>query len=328
LIAIVQRPSGFSDLERWSVYADWMIGEGDRRGELIALELSLPATASRRELVKFKQLHERTLRRRDSLHVGHALAHAREVALPESYVRMGGRVPPSTSALASLTDLLASDTFALIERLQVVYAPSSDSHWERLFAAVPPTVERMSIDLLGHLDDDDVRRVRDLVRARNVVVVREAFGADAAPFIDDRFESVEVERATPAVLEAFARTSRVRVLVRDGAIPTDARIGYAGLASLRGSHRARAFQAWGALALELHYGPVPIRAQLAGDLAEWHQFADFDVVRRGDSWTFRSHLRFRHRGQPCAPSSIVKLEDGDVLEVGEQRYVFALHPRV
>lgn len=328
MIAAVQRPSGFSDLEHWSVYADYLIDEGDRRGELIAMELSLPSTASRLELAKFKQLHERTLRRRETFHIGHALAHAREVALPESYVRMGGRVPPSTSALASLTDLLASDAFALVERLQVVYAPSSDSHWERLFAAVPATVEVLSLDLLGHMDNADVHRVRDLVRARHVVVVREAFGADAAPFVDDRFETVEVERASPAVLEAFGKTSRVRLLVRDGAIPTDARIGYAGLASLRGSHRARAFHAWGALALELHYGPVPIRAQLAGDLAEWHQFADFDVVRRGESWTFRSHLRYRHRGQPCAPSSVVKLGDGDVLEVGEQRYVFALHPRV
>lgn len=328
MICTVQRPSGFTDLEAWSVYADWLMEVGDPRGELLAFELTLAAEPSKHELQKFKALHAKTIRRRDTFHVGHALAHAREVALPESYVRMGGRVPPSTSALASLTDLLASDAYALVERLQVVYAPSSDSHWERLFAAVPLTVEVLALDLLGHMDDDDMRRVRDLVRAQHVVVVREAFGADAAAFVDDRFETVEVERASPAVLEAFGRTSRVRLLVRDGVIPTDARVGYAGLASLRGSHRARAFQAWGALALELHYGPVPIRAQLAGDLAEWHQFADFDVVRRGPVWTFRSHLRYRHRGQPCAPSSIVKLGDGDVLEVGEQRYVFALHPRV
>ena len=208
--------------------------------------------------------------------------------------------------------------------------PARTGPWRRLFAAIPASCSCVSLDLLGYFDDDELRHVFELLPAhvRDIAISRAVANSDAAMFVDDRFDTVQVRAATADVLVQFARTQRVRLLVREGVIPVDARIGYAGLASMRGSHRARAFQPWGALVLEHHYGPVPVRAQLSGTLAEWHQFSEFDVVRRGPTWTFRSHLRYRHQERPCEPSSIVKLADGDVLEVGEQRYVFALHPRV
>lgn len=102
-----------------------------------------------------------------------------------------------------------------------------------------------------------------------------------------------------------------------------------GAAALVGQIRTPlvALERWSLLARQRRYGVIPVQAQIAGALPEWHWLAgrllaepadggvnDF-LVRRGERWTLRSDpsVACARNGAPIEPGTIVELVHGDTL---------------
>jgi len=104
-----------------------------------------------------------------------------------------------------------------------------------------------------------------------------------------------------------------------------------GAAALVGQIRRRlvVLERWSLLARQRRHGVIPVQAQIAGTLPEWHWLAgwlfadppdgsagDF-LVRRGERWTLRSDpsVACARNGAPIEPGTIIELAHGDTLTI-------------
>ncbi len=141
----------------------------------------------------------------------------------------------------------------------------------------------------------------------------------------DRFERVAfdmIDQTTPVAILGRTRRLRVGVGAVDSATgPVVDRLelggtGDAGLVS-RSEHRAIGLPRWRLAALQEHYGLIPIRAQLAGQLPESHHvfFGRWgaQLLRRGGAWSVRATAGIRVGARVLAETELVPIVDGDPL---------------
>lgn len=343
-------PRDDAELADWSVYADELMREGDRLGELIAHDLATPAHPSEDQLKRFAANTQRCWRARKTLDAGWALGHVRELVAwgqPRRMVRVMATDPIDDGTLARLHDILRTPALSRLETITVATA------WEpkppllrRALAALPAscTAARITGNSL-----DRPSTMLDLLPAhvtRLAVDVRRL--NDVSQLVDDRFEEVELvrieDRDGPAIERALAATSHVRIAVAQYAQPIHERVvlrGGAGLIQIN-PRRAVTLGEPSLCALQRHYGIVPIRAQLARALPApyWvsaHQGLivagpDFGstLMRRGDAWTLRGEggldpFPVALRGSLLAPGQIVPIHDGDVVSLDGVEAVFCTH---
>ena len=341
-------PRDEADLADWSVYADELLREGDPLGEAIAYDLALPDQPTREELAEHAaRLKTRCWPRRRAMEAGWCLGYLRTLALWGVGRTMFARVGRSTQAiddgtLANARDLLRSPIAARLEELHVA------TQWDlaskplrRLFAALPESCTTLvtwgqgpdNLDALLALVPHHVTRLAILTRSRT----------DLGRTIDDRFEVIEVPRVEPGewvgVKAGLAATSRVRIRVHQFGVAPHARCDLGDGAGVIESAPPRAVALARATLIQLQtrHGLVPIRAQLAGRLAERHMLWDqggrfvtggdheATLVQRGDAWTARGATEGRALwidDRELAPGEIAPLRDGAAIRLGNATGVF------
>ncbi|MEP6864976.1 MAG: hypothetical protein ABJE66_30430 [Deltaproteobacteria bacterium] len=342
-------PLSEADLADWSVYADELMREGDRVGELIAHDLATPAQPSDDELKRFAAITQSCWRARTTLDAGWALGHVRELVVWGVSRRLMHRIatdPIDDGTLARLHDVLRTPTLARLETITIATA------WEtkppllrRALSALPPSCG--SARVMGRLLERP-HTMLDLLPAhitRLAVHVRTLH--DTPRLVDDRFAEIEIprieERDLPAIERALGTSSRVRIVVSQYDRHIDERIALrAGPGFLQTKpRRAVALGDPTLCALQRHFGIVPIRAQLAKALPEqfWvsaHQgfiVAGPDLgstlMRRGDVWTVRGEELESYpialRGSVLAPGQVAPVHDGDVIKVDGIEAIFCTH---
>ena len=343
-------PRDDAELADWSVYADELMLEGDRLGELIAHDLATPANPSDEQLKRFAANTQRCWRARKTLDAGWALGHVRELAAwgqPRKMMRRMGTDPIDDGTLARLHDILCTPALARLEKITVATA------WEpkppllrRALAALPASCT--SARIAGN-SLDRPSTMLDLLPAhvtRLAVDVRRL--NDVAQLVDDRFEEIELprieDRDAPAIARALAATSRVRIAValvvlRDG----ERVVLRAGAGFIQTNPRRVVTLGEPSLcAVQRHYGVVPIRAQLARALPAPYWVSAHDglivagpdfgstLMRRGDAWTLRGEggldpFPIALRGSLLAPGQIAPIHDGDVVSIDGVEAVFCTH---
>lgn len=315
-------PVSEDDLGEWSVYADYLLTRGDPRGELLALELSLPASLDRAQVAAFHAVARRQYRRSLATPMTWCLGHIRTLDIPSLRLRAVGAAfdGPSPSQLTRVRDLLRSPAGRLVERLSISYEPQAwRAHWRRLFAALPPTCQTVCVGM--RMFDPRPAAMEDLI-AMLPPHVRTLELMLAAPYRPDvavsavamrgPFDAVVLHTADPALLQrlsevATAATIHVLAISRDRPLLGWV-LGREGDAAVASDTTARVLARPSWLELQDRFGPMPIRTQLARVLPEkylpsprWEGYDHASLVRRGDAWSFQ-----QHEGEPTT-----NVRDGD-----------------
>jgi hypothetical protein len=336
-------PTRGADLAAWWAHADRIMPAAPRLGALIAGELALPAAPDRAQLHAFHQAARPRCAARQS-YVGWCLGHARSLTL----FGRGRSLLPSAGALANAYDFMRRPVGARLESLYSAYRfPVDRGTWRRLWSALPSTCTHVTLHLDPRsdtgLEDELLEHLPASVRTLQLFehLGRWRERPIALPrFVSDRFDVVDLtgfragEAQEDGLAAALSATRKValRVAMDVTRIPMDRRqLVPPGAAALVGQIRRRlvALERWSLLARQRRYGVIPVQAQIAGTLPEWHWLAGwllaeppdgsaYDVlVRRGERWTLRSDpsVTCARNGTPIEPGTIVELAHGDTLTV-------------
>jgi hypothetical protein len=141
-------PAVEADLPAWAAYAAELRAAGDRRGELMELDLSLPANVSQEQLAEFHAACKRLCRVRPATPAVWSLAHARELGLwptggypVQSWVRSAEH-----GAFANARDMLQTPVGSRVEQLATAWPTRDDARpWRRLMQALPATCTRIDV---------------------------------------------------------------------------------------------------------------------------------------------------------------------------------------
>ncbi len=326
----MERPASLADLDAWSVYGDWLQQHGDRRGELIALDLALPAAPEPAALAAFQALHRELLETSDQLAIVYALGEPRviSVELGELTYASRGIESPLRKTLARASELLENADFLD----EVVLAQPFEDHpeaWCDLLAAIPRSCTRVALRCrtLPAADAGELA-ARLPPSVRHVVVTKERGGYrmpfDPSALVADRFAVLELvgfDFSDP-IRGAFARTASLRIRLHELVGHKPSRVEIGEVALFRRGHEALALPRWSLRELIEHYGPLPIRSQLARVLPESYDFVSGrgisiggrDLVRCGDAWTLRGRPAAQRRiyvdGAIVEPDAVIQLDHG------------------
>jgi hypothetical protein len=206
-------PTTEAELADWSVYADQLQQEGDPLGELIALDLALPARPSTEALADFQQrLKKRCWTHRQTVEVTWTLGYARSLGFRRDPTKMSPTIDDGT--LANARDFLRSEAAGLLEELVLIFSGSSRP-MERMLAALPATCTHVKVFDRWRNEHQLVEMITALPRQVTYLSLSSVptLSPEAArTLIDDRFEQVTIRRADPVPLEtALHSTERVRV---------------------------------------------------------------------------------------------------------------------
>jgi hypothetical protein len=298
-------PRTTADLEEWSVYGDYLQGQGDPRGELIAHELALPEALVTAAVREYQALATPIWRQRGTVRFAISLGHLRAMRImsqPGQKLSRHG-VAPSAGTIANAGDLLRTAAAQTLEELDIAYQPGSDDKlWTRLFAGVPSRCTRLYIALVPRFDPSQVAellaRIPGHVRELTLHSFRErARVTDVVALVDDRFDVIDTSSyvdAEPSVW--LANTQHVRLRVRrttSPSLPPRVELGAPGDAILVGldGQGAMSVRQWRLLELEQRYGRIPIRTLLARGLPEETRVFASIFVRRGDRFTIRGSAK-------------------------------------
>jgi uncharacterized protein (TIGR02996 family) len=174
-------PASPDDLAEWMVYADWLQGEGDPRGEVIAHALTGAAAGV---------IHDHA-----GIDVVTRLGFIHSVVVPRdtSY-------SVASDELHRTAALVGSDDAALLEELEVPLEPQWVDDMQRVFAALPVTCRRVAVDLCNPITDDAAGallealpgHVREVALSSSGIRLRIVGLTGLARWIDDRFDAVEL----------------------------------------------------------------------------------------------------------------------------------------
>jgi hypothetical protein len=329
-------PETEADLAEWSVYIDWLLQRGDRRGDLLALELALPADPTLQALGAWRGMARHVYRDRPTTPIGWCLGHVRTLGLGTPL----GAPPISRSILGNAHGLMRSEPGWRVEHLEVLVDPDDDRRpWRRLFAGLPASCRRVTFKFtqwsaawVAELIDLLPESVRELEVSPQHVRV-EASGVPRTS-IGDRFDVVGFGGTVidpplaEEIADALSRSHAVKVRVSSFAAPLPwdrCLLGGSGDGALLQPDLRAGFMLprWTLLTLQRRFGPVPVRAQLAATLPEDHLIHGMHLVRRGSSWTLHrtASVQVHRAGAPLLPD-IVPLLDGDHLAFRTAEYVF------
>ncbi|MFT3691819.1 MAG: hypothetical protein QM831_01675 [Kofleriaceae bacterium] len=148
-------PRNEGDLADWSVYADQLLAEGNPLGELIALDLSLPANPTDEQRWDFaKRARERCWYQQERIGASWMLGHIRELIVrsPPYRDEAGGGMLDEL-VVDSLADVIESPEARLLESFQLAIKQVSRrasavdrparSIW-RVLKNLPPTCTRFA----------------------------------------------------------------------------------------------------------------------------------------------------------------------------------------
>ena len=346
-------PASEADLAEWSVYVDWLLERGERRGELLARELALPSAPEPESLQAWLALARRPYHEPRAMPIAWCLGHARtlEIVPPRRY--MIHPAAPPDSAISNARAFLQAAPGSRLEALRVLIEPDDLRPWRRLFAVLPASCRRVTLGLTAWPDERAAAEIVGMLPAsvRELELRPERWAAASAPllaaFVDDRFElvgigDVGIDAALGGQLAAaLARSHAVRLRVsRFEAAPLPWErcvLGRPGDAALLEPDRRRGLllPRWSLLALQRRFGPVPVRAQLAARLPEGYELSVHGgfiltrssscpkLVRRGEVWTLRGSDKTPVwcNGARVPHSQILPIHEGDRIRIGPAEYV-------
>jgi len=332
-------PASPEDLAEWTVYADWLQGEGDPRGEAIAYELA-GASGESRDYAGIRAVSR--------------LGHIYALVVPRDIYTV------TADTLARARALIGSDDAALLEEVEVPLEPLLADDVERLFAALPASCRRVAIDLCNPISDDAARTLLDALpgHVREIALASSGFRlrivglTGLARWIDDRFDAVELRytRSTwdvalgqmdvdrDAIARRLAATSRVRLqmTIADAADPServeiggpddaavvDLRRRCAMVLSTRASHR----RIDGKIRARFTVGLYP-RRQGPITTGDW---AEVVFQRAGDDWwvqrgSSQYGAQVRVDGVELAADSTLEIGDGGGISSDHWDYVLVTH---
>ena len=353
-------PTSVNDLDEWSVYADFLQTRGDPRGERIAYELALPAEPEPAALRVFHTLASDARRFPVGVQAAVSLGHVRALMLRASPgPRLShGVYGPLDGTLAWVRDFFLDPEAALVEELHFVYVPGDHiAHWKRLFAALPRRCSRVDVFLRVPIGAPDIAALISLLpeQVREVTIAwadsRRPTAASvetALPFIDDRFELVDASSMMASlaqIRERLEASKHVRIRIAtttETSLPSRIDVGRPGDAALTNPSTLAigTIPRWPLLDLQRRYGVLPIRTQLARQIAESYTIGvgaggdlrvglgGGDLVRRGDRWTVRGDEErpLWKNGTLLAANAVEPLEDGDRLRFDHNTSEWTFRP--
>jgi uncharacterized protein (TIGR02996 family) len=328
-------PATPDDLAEWTVYADWLQGEGDPRGEVIAHALAGSAAGV---------IHDHA-----GIDVVTRLGFIHSVVVPRhtSY-------SVASDELHRTASLVGSDDAVLLEELEVPLEPEWVEDMQRVFAALPVTCRRVAIDLCNPISDGAAGALLDALPGHVREVALSSSGTrlrivgltGLAAWIDDRFDAVELRytRSTwdvalqqmaadrDVIAKRLAATMRVRLqlTIADTPYPVDrVDIGRPGDAAIVDVNR-RCAMALSTRASD-RSSTGGIRSKFAVGLyanrrlvvtAGW---AKIIVKRDGDDWwlenDWSSNAPVRVEGVEVARRAAVAVHDGARIASDDWTYV-------
>ena len=309
-------PASEAELDDWSVYADYLLTIGDRRGELMAIDLALPAIVDADDVIAYQTKARASCPlQAAATRVVWSLAHVRALDIlgtfPSELRREAG---PDETTLATVARSLGSPLYRCLEHLAIVYFPDEHAaHWRRLFAALPPACRELVVrmprdEMTGPQLAELIAILPPQIRTLGLLELPRqaaAMHAIVAELATDRFEVVHVtssavdEPALAAFATALARTRtvRLRTSVLTGPHLANPRMELDSVdAALASNGYAIGLRRWTPIELQERFGYIPIRAQLAAQLPETHRILlgregwpyasrGGTIVRRGAAWT-------------------------------------------
>lgn len=343
-------PRNIDDLAEWSVYADHLLTIGDPLGDRIAADLALPAAPTTEQLRGFRALVGRHTPSSQSLARSWCLGfiHTLELRTRDH----GGMFSLQEGALAQARDVLQSRAASRLEELLIPAPTGEDTHYRRVFRALPPSCKRVTLTELR-----SGSRGLELFLACLPPTVAELgiqiFSWDRAipSAVLDRFDLVDIAGVRRMdqlddLGPALAATTRVRVRIgafhglpparmelggpRDaGIVALDPRSGRYVLGHPPKLVPLEARAAW---MLPRDRAPVvvmPVREWLAAEseiknvcLVPDAEHPKLTLMRRDGAWTAKSWAQLSIDGQSIEPKTVVPIRDGARFEIEGRRGVF------
>ena len=317
-------PASEADLADWSVYADYLLAQGDPRGELIATDLALPAAPAPEQIATFRALAKGLLPAREKTPVAWTLGHARTIDISAQSFKLGKMgIGPAASAC----DFLATPPAQRIEEVSTnVVVWNNADEWARIAAALPASCRHIV-----------VRGRREAIPSWLVAslppTVRELSGIHVGgDAVSDRFDVVTLHRAfdrnaRDSIVPALLRTRSVKLRVGDAhamiGVPWERVVFTAtpGDAALVRRGRAITLSARTLLQRQRWFGPINVRAQLARTVPEKME-QHLDLVRHADRWTVRGHVDIRAslNGVPLPHDQVITVAHGDRIGIDDDDY--------
>ncbi|HEY0255066.1 MAG TPA: hypothetical protein VGC41_26245 [Kofleriaceae bacterium] len=342
-------PRTEAELADWSVYADQLLLEGDRLGEMLASELALPARPTSDQIEAFKRtMRPRCWSPRSTMQAGWAFGHLREL-----FVWIGRASAPrqiDEGTLGNLRDMLRSPIASRLERIEVVtWWTLGMTALRRTLAALPASCTCVASRIPAPLPHaGPLARIADFLPPHVTELVLEGtHGFDFASQIDDRLAVVELPSIEPVRAQLGAilgRTSRVRLRVRVLAL-SDLRdrielCDGAGLVETK-TRRAHALPPPAMHLQQEVFGTIPVRSQLARTTPE-HYDVRIDqgqlrattgvrvnrLMKHDGTWTLladhRDHERHLLDGR-ALPPGVHEVHDSSRITFGTIETVFLTH---
>jgi hypothetical protein len=346
----VERPARFptteAELDDWSVYADWLMTQGDERGESMAHELAVPADPQHIGAWQ----NEWGRRPGDdelgwSVTIARCLGHVRAVEIRNTGL-MSRQV-----ILPKLASLFRTEAAALLEHLDIEY-DGGRKYWRQLFNALPAACARLTLRLDLSQDPLILKRVIEVVdrwirsSVRELELVGYRYETTALSLLDDRFDVVAIHhpRQPTRWADRLSRTRTVKLRVPEisGELVGHSRcvVGRPGDAAIVQPQLRRAVALSRPTLLDLHrrHGPIPVRLQITQNFPERHDLygyegridlgsrGDVALWRVGDAWTLRvsqTPSNSIHRNGELVPSGQeVPIDDGDRIAIGDAEGTF------
>jgi hypothetical protein len=274
-------PQSEEELPAWRVYADALLAAGDPLGQLLALELALPATANALELRQFHLVTRRRCRASRFLAVGWCLGHARTVAVvPEEgrrFVRSLER-QLTVERLVELGNFLAKPAAQLVESLEVRLTPQLIGPFLKAVKHAPPTCTQLVLELWDVWGASAVERLISRLPPQIDRIALDAGSDDAIHFTGPRFKELDLRRLRYSPDALPLQHTRVLTwdlgLVRAGAspgLPGDAALLDLDLEELTLFPRPRLY------AMQKRKGVISVLGQLRRSVPELHPVRGFQA---------------------------------------------------